>query len=116
MQDYIDKLTYSLRLTPYQSNILKHNVNKYNMGRLIKRGGVIYAPHASHGIYAYVVKLLRGVRADLIGQNKILVRNKRNIKFCNHGYHCVTLGRFKYYADAMGHNISKDEFFREIEH
>ena len=116
MYDYIDKLTKTLRLTPYQSYVLKNNTDKYNVSRLVKRGGVVYAPHISHGFFGYFIKLFRGATADLIGQNKILVHNKRNIKFCNDGYHCVQVGRYTYYADAMGRNISRDEFLRETLH
>ena len=113
--DYIDKLTFLLRLTPYQAEILKNNADKYNIGRLEKRGGVVYVPHMPQGVVSYFFKILRGVPADLIGQNKMLVKNVRNVKFCNDGYHCVQVGRYKYYADAMGHNISREQFLRRTE-
>lgn len=114
MSDYINHLSYMLRLTPYQSNVLKNNKDKYNIGRLVKRGGVVYVPYVSRGIWAWCVKNLCGVRADLIGQNKILVKNRRNIKFCKNGFYCVKIGHFVYYADAMGRGISRDAFLRGI--
>ena len=86
--------------------------NKYNMGRLVKRGGVLYAPYLLHGVYAWVVKIMCGAPADLIGQNEMLVRNNRNITFCHDGYHCVKMGTYKYYADANGHAISRECFMR----
>lgn len=114
MHDYIDNLTINLRLTPYQSHVLKANHKKYNMGRLVKRGGVIYAPYINHGIYGRVLKFLYGARADLIGQNKILVQNRRNIKFMSQGFYCVKIGPYTYYADAMGRAISREVFLDGI--
>ena len=112
MYDYIDKLSFSLRLTPYQSGILKDNFQNYNMGRIVKRGGVIYVPYVSHGLIAQLVNLIHGVRADLIGQNKILIKNKRKITFCKNGYFLIKSGRYKYYADASGQAISREDFLR----
>ena len=114
MHDYISNLTHLLRLTPYQSDVLKSNINNYNLGHIVKRGGVIYVPYVSRGIYAWIIKKICGVRADLIGQNKILIRNKRNIRFYKNGYYCVKIGRYIYYADSMGHAISRNEFLQEI--
>ncbi len=113
MYDYIDNITKTLRLTPYQSYVLKNNTHKYNVARIVKRGGVVYVPYLSRGFINYLIKLFCGTSADLIGQSQILVRNKRNIKFCNDGYHCVQVGQYTYYADAKGRNISRDEFLRE---
>ena len=114
MCDYIDKISFNLRLTPYQSDMLKNNIQKYNMGRIVKRGGVLYVPHMSRGVFGGLVKLVCGVRADLIGQNKILIKNKRKINFCKDGYHCIKIGRYKYYADAYGQAISREDFLRNI--
>ena len=114
MHDYINNLSYSLRLTQYQAQVLSKNINEYNMGRVIKRGGVIYVPYMSRGFIDRIIRLFYGVRADLIGQNKILVKNKRNIKFCKNGFYCIKIGRFVYYADAMGRGISRDAFLRGI--
>ena len=114
MHDYINKLTINLRLTTYQSDVLKTNHKIYNIGRLVKRGGVVYVPYISHGIYGRILKFIYGARADLIGQNKILVRNCRNIRFYSGGYYCVKIGPYTYYADARGCPISRDEFLRGI--
>ena len=115
MHEYIDNLTYALRLTQYQSNVLKLNHDKYNMGRLVKRGGVLYVPYMSHGLYQWIVKMLCGSQADLIGQSHILVRKNRNITFYDGGYHCVKMGTYKYYADATGRIISYEDFKRGIQ-
>ena len=114
MYDYIDKISFNLRLTPYQSDILKNNIQKYNMGRIVKRGGVLYVPYVSRGIFAWIAKFVCGSRADLIGQNKILIQNRRKINFYKDGYHCVKIGHYKYYADASGQAISREDFLRNI--
>ena len=112
MHDYIDELSFNLCLTPYQSDVLKNNTQKYNMGRIVKRGGVVYVPYVSHGIFSGLVKIICGARADLIGQNKMLIKNRRNIKFCKNGYYCIKIGPYTYYADASGQAISKEDFLR----
>lgn len=114
MRDYIDNLAHNLRLTQYQSDMLKSNIDKYNMGRIVKRGGVVYVPYMAHGIFGRIAKIFCGVRADLIGQSKVLIKNKRNIKFCKNGYHYVKIGPYTYYADAYGQAISRDAFLRGI--
>lgn len=115
MHDYINSLSNHLRLTPFQSKVLEQNINKYNMGRVVKRGGVVYVPYVSHGIFGRIKKIIFGAYADLIGQNKILVKNRRNIKFLKNGYHCVKIGPYTYYADAYGQAVSREDFFRAIE-
>lgn len=114
MHDYINNLSFTLRLTPYQLEVLKNNVQKYNIGRIVKRGGVLYVPYASCGVVSWFIKFICGARADLIGQNKTLITNRRNIKFCKNGYHCVKIGAYTYYADASGQAISRENFLRAI--
>ena len=114
MHDYVNNLSLYLRLTPYQSEILMRNIDKYNVGRVVKRGGVLYVPYISRGILGRIKKMLLGARADLIGQNKMLVTNRRNIKFCKNGFYYVKIGPYTYYADAYGRGISRSEFFRGI--
>ena len=114
MHDYINTLSRYLRLTPYQSEILIRNIDKYNMGRIVKRGGVLYVPYMSRGLCGRIKKIIFGACADLIGQNKMLVTNRRNIKFCKNGYYYVKIGPYTYYADAYGRGISRSAFFRGI--
>lgn len=114
MRDYIDKLSHNLNLTSYQANKLKLHYDMYNISRLEKRGGLLYAPYAVHGFWERVSRVLFGVRADLIGQNKILLQAQRNIKFYANGLHCVKIGRYTYYADASGKILSRYEFKQEI--
>lgn len=113
MHNNIENLRHHLNLTQYQSNRLKMYYEMYNFSRLQKRGGVLYVPYASRGLWERVGRILFGVRADLIGQNKVLLRAQRNIKFFANGYHCVRVGKYTYYADAAGQVVSRDEFLRE---
>lgn len=114
MHDCINTLSQYLRLTPYQSETLIRNTDKYNMGRVVKRGGVLYVPYVSHGVLERIKNMVFGVRADLIGQNKMLVTNRRNVKFCKNGYYYVKIGPYTYYADAYGRAVSRDEFFSGV--
>ncbi len=108
----LEYLSQTLGLSPYQENHLRLNQHKYNMGRLVKRGGVLYAPHAGRGFIRGIGRVLFGCPADLIGKNKTLLKNQRGIKFCADGYHCVRIGRFTYYADPNGQAVSREIFMR----
>lgn len=110
MQQYVDKLARNLNLSPYQSSKLKSNYDRYNISRLEKRGAILFAPYQSSGIWGFFMRMFRGVRADLIGENKMLLQAQRNIKFCANGYHCVRVGRYTYYADATGNVVSHSQF------
>ncbi len=114
MPEYMNNLSQVLGLSPYQSSKLKTNYDRYNIARLQKRGGVLYVPYATHGVWQYLMRVLFGVRADLIGVDKTLLQAQRNIKFCANGYHCVRVGRYTYYADASGSIVSQQEFFKNI--
>ena len=116
MHDYIDKLSHNLNLTSYQENKIKSHCDRYNMSRLEKRGGLLYAPYIVHGFWGHVSSVLFGAPADLIGQNKTLLQAQRNIKFYANGFHCVKVGRYTYYADANGKIMSQYEFNQELQH
>ena len=110
MQNYINTLAQNLKLSPYQSKKLMCEYGRYNMSRLEKRGGVLYAPYQSRGFCGWIRRMVFGARADLIGENKVLLRAQRNIKFRANGYHSVRIGRHVYYADAMGNVVSYKQF------
>ena len=112
MHENINKITQLLNLTMYQTNKLKCNFEQYNMSGLQKRGGLLYAPYAAHGVLGRVWNLVVGGRADLIGPDRILLRAQRGIKFCANGYHCVRVGRYVYYAHAHGQVVSRNEFMQ----
>lgn len=110
MNERINMLVDCLNLNDYQVHKLKTNYDKYNMSGVQKRGGVLYVPYVSRGFLDMVRAFLFGVPADLIGQNKVLLRAQRNIKFCENGFHCVRVGKYTYYANAAGQVISKEDF------
>ncbi|MBR4891858.1 MAG: hypothetical protein IKZ34_01595 [Alphaproteobacteria bacterium] len=112
MHDYITKLSENLNLTRYQENRLRLHYDKYNVSRLEKRGGLLYAPYVAHGVFGRVSRMFFGVRADLIGKNKTMLQAQRNIKLCANGFHCVKVGRYTYYADSNGKVISQHEFLQ----
>lgn len=112
MTSHIDLLSKTLGLSPYQANKLRIHSQQYNISRLEKRGGVLYAPYLSNNIWEWIKKVTKGPRADLIGHDRMLLHSQRNIKFCANGYHCVRLGKYTYYANASGHVISQHEFMR----
>lgn len=114
MSENIDKLAHLLNLNSYQSNRLKAHCDRYDFSCLQKRGGVLYAPYKSRGIFAWIVGMMFGVRADLIGQNKMLLRAQRRIRFCANGYHCVRIGKYTYYANSNGDALTHDEFVRGV--
>ncbi len=112
MHENINKLSEMLALNKYQAYKLRARCDMYNMGRLEKRGGVLYAPYATHGVWQCLCRLIFGRRADLIGQDKMLLQAQRNIKFCANGYHSVRVGKHTYYANAAGQVISRSEFLK----
>lgn len=113
MYNNINFLAENLNLSPYQSSKLKTDYDKYNISRLEKRGGVLYAPYVAHGLWGRLFSVIFGRRADLIGENRMLLRAQRNIKFRANGYHYVKVGRYTYYADAYGRVVSRTEFMRQ---
>ena len=88
MNPQIEKLSRMLNLSPYQAQTLVGGSDKYNMSRLVKRGGLLYAPYNMRGVFGRASDILRGRRADLIGYNKTLLRGQRGIKFYAAGSLC----------------------------
>ena len=110
----IDKLATILGLSQYQKSVLMANRDAYNMSRLVKRGCALYAPRAaSRNIFDFVRCIFCGRRADLIGRDKMLVRNTRGIDFRARGFYSAPVGRYRYYADDAGNIIARDVFIRE---
>ena len=108
----LEKLAKILKLSQYQRNILISNQDKYDMTGLIKRGDVLYAPHSlrTKSVFEILYRAFTGKSADLIGQDKMLLQGQRKIKFYAGGFHCVSVGQFKYYADPDGRAIPKHIF------
>ena len=116
MDSDIDKLAILMGLTAYQKNVLKSHPDIYRLSGLIKRGNALYAPRnaTSHKILNFLYILFLGKSADLIGSNKMLVRDTRGIEFCAGGFYSAPIGRrYRYYADDNGNIITRDVFLRE---
>lgn len=116
MNSDIDKLADVLGLSTYQRNVLKSNPDAYNLSRLVKRGDALYAPRnaTSRRFLNCLYALFFGRTADLIGKNKMLVRNTRGIEFCAGGFYSAPIGRqYRYYADHCGNIITRETFIRE---
>lgn len=116
MKSDIDKLADILGLSAYQRNVLKSHPDVYNLSGLIKRGNALYAPRnaTSHRLLNFLSILFLGRPADLIGKNKMLVRNSRGIEFCAGGFYSAPIGRkYRYYADDCGNIITRENFIRE---
>lgn len=79
--DGMDILCEMLGLSDYQSHVLKSNPDKYDISRLVLRGGALHIPHATHGFAAGVMKILRGTRADIIGPDAFVAQNVRDREF-----------------------------------
>lgn len=111
----ISMLAQHLRLTPYQTYILENNGRKYDFSRLQKRGGILYAPYLcndKHSVIEYCARLLFGPRADLIGTDRMLIRDRRGIKVYATGFHSAHRMGVRYYADPMGNRIERNLFMR----
>lgn len=116
MNSDIDKLADVLGLSAYQRNVLKSNPDAYNLSGLIKRGSALYAPRnaTSHKLLNFLSVIFFGRSADLIGKNKMLVRNTRGIEFRTGGFFSAPIGRqYRYYADDCGNIITREVFMRE---
>lgn len=100
-----------LRLSPYQSYILQNNSKRYDLSRLQKRGGVLYAPYARDD-ENLLVRLLFGPRADLIGADKLLIHNRRGVKIYPTGFFSAYERGIKYFADTNGNRVGKGLFYR----
>lgn len=114
MEKNVELLSRHLNLSEFQSRVLRENCDRYDMSRLEKRGGVLYAPHRAKkgNLFERARRILRGAAADLIGADKMLVRGRCGVRFCAHGMHVVQIGKFKCYCDHTGCIISREDFYR----
>ncbi len=99
----IDTLAQNMGLTPYQARVLKNNYDQYDMRHLVKRGRALYVPRRATGpLFLRAISRIRGVRGDLIGMQKTLLRRRRGIKLYSGGIYSVNIGRRKLYGDDRG--------------
>jgi len=117
VRNQIADLSQRLNLTYYQVCVLEHNFYKYDMGGLVKKGGILYAPYQNDepsGFYDLFVKIIRGRRADLIGADRILIYNQRGIHVYTEGCCLVRRNGKKYHLNAFGDPICCRNFIRVI--
>lgn len=103
---HILRLCDQLSLSPYQSYILLHRGHRYDLHRLVKKGGVLYAPYRHsdrNNVLNICARILLGRRADLIGTDKILIHDKRGIKIRPNGSYSTPPNRFKYHSHHLSH-------------
>lgn len=110
-QPSVLRIAQQLRLSPYQTHVLEKNAMAYDLSRLVKRGLVLYAPYKepNHSL----AKRLLGPRADLIGEDSLLVCDQRGIKLYSSGFFRAkdSQGR-TYYADHNGMVIDRNMMYR----
>jgi len=115
--DILTDLSQKLNLTSYQICVIEKNYYKYNLNRLVQQGGLLYAPYRCDyvgNLQDVISKLFCGQRADLIGQDRMLVINKRGIKVYNDGCFSACINGEKYQGDAFGNPIEKSNCIRIV--
>ena len=114
----VSALCNALHLSHYQSHILERNSNIYDLARLIKLGGNLYAPYnfSQNDFLAEVwLRMFFGPRADLIGPDEMLLHDIRGIKLYPSGCFSAYIQGEKCYADRDGKRMPQRAFVRAIE-
>lgn len=102
----IEKLIYTLKLSPFQARQIYMHRDEYDIGRLQMRGDVLFAPHR----VGFVSRVLNGASGDIIGRNRMFLRGARRVQMRAGGYHTGCVGRSTYYGDPTGRAIMRDVF------
>lgn len=115
-QSHLLRLCHHLRLTPFQTYILEQNSYKYNLGRLVKRGNLVYVPYMPSGNrwMAGIARVLMGPRADLIGPDRVLACGQRGVELHANGRYVVRQGRIHHYVDTDGRLMTRQAFYKAI--
>lgn len=106
--EQLNRLSGYLGLSAYQSYILGRNATRYDLSRLVKRGGILYAPYLpnqNNGLREDVERAIFGPRADLIGPDRMLIHNRRGIKIYSSGIYRGKENGKIYYADGFGNRV-----------
>lgn len=77
MTSDFQNLAQMLNLSPYQSAQLAAARDRYDIGRLAVKEGVVFAPVSPRGIFERATKMLFGARVDIIGRDEIISRGQR---------------------------------------
>lgn len=115
-KSHVIRLCQQLRLTPFQTYVLEQNAYKYNIGRLAKRGEIVYAPYVTNGNRwaAAAARVLLGPRADLIGPDKYLARGMRGVELYADGRYIVRCRGTRCYIDETGRRVCREDFWRGV--
>lgn len=105
-QSDIEKLIYTLNLSPYQAREIYLHRDEYDIGRLEMRGDVLFAPHRN----GLLSRVLNGASGDIIGRNRVFLRGARRVKMRAGGFHKGQLGMSTYYGDPNGRAIMREAF------
>lgn len=105
-QTDIEKLIYTLNLSPFQARQIYMHRDEYDIGRLQVRGDVLFAPRRA-GMFD---RLFRGTTGDVIGRNRVFLRGARRVQMQAGGYHMGCLGVSTYYGAPDGRAILRDAF------
>lgn len=84
---------------------------------MVKQGNLLYAPYRcndSCGICDFFSKVINGPRADLIGADRMLIKNQRGIKIYNDGCFKALVNGECCHGDAFGNPIKHSNCIRVI--
>ena len=112
----VSRICQHLGLTPFQTYILERNAYKYNLGRLVKRGNIVYAPYLPSGrrLTDIAGRILFGPRADLIGPDRVLACGQRGVELYADGRYVVHQGRIPHYVDIDGRPMTRTAFLNAV--
>lgn len=102
----IEKLIYTLNLSPFQARQIYMHRQEYDIGRLQMRGDVLFAPRRE----GFISRIMHGASGDIIGRNRMFLRGAQRVQMRAGGYHTGCVGRSTYYGDPMGRAIMRDAF------
>ena len=105
-QTDIEKLIYTLNLSPFQARQIYMHREEYDIGRLQMRGNVLFAPRRAGVIH----RVFNGASGDIIGPARMFLAGARRVKMRAGGYHMGCVGRSTYYGDPTGRAIMRDAF------
>lgn len=105
-QTDIEKLIYTLNLSPFQARQIYMNREEYDIGRLQMRGDVLFAPRR----IGFLSRVFNGASGDVIGRNRVFLCGARRVQMRAGGYHTGCVGRSTYYGAPDGRAIMRDAF------
>jgi len=105
-QHDIEKLVYTLNLSPFQARQIYLHRDTYDIGRLEMRGDVLFAPQRR----GFVSRIICGASGDIIGRNRMFLRGARRVQMRAGGFHTGQVGISTYFGDPSGRAILRNTF------